>query len=152
MGYIDGERYEVEIPRETKHSHRSQAIIKVNGQEKQVQNTRQIEDMTETHVITYEDGVYSIHSHKYGVEVTADGERLMVRTNELVFRNRATGLCGDLNGEETADLKTGRECILSESELTGLRFMLEDGKCHGIPEEKKTQIEREEERCVKEEV
>merc|ERR1712121_453690 len=84
--YIDGERYEVEIPRETKHSHRSPAIIKVNGQEKQVQDTRkeQIEDMTETHVIKYE------------VEVTADGERLMVRTNELVFRNRATGLCGDL--------------------------------------------------------
>merc|ERR1712142_1043232 len=150
--YIDGERYEVEIPRETKHSHRSQAIIKVNGQEKQVQNTRQIEDMTETHVITYEDGVYSIHSHKYGVEVLCDGERLMVRTNELAFRNRATGLFGDLNGEETADLKTGRQCVLSESELTGLRLMIEDGKCHGIPEEKKTQIEREEERCVKEEV
>merc|ERR1711922_22070 len=93
-----------------------------------------------------------VDGEKYGVEVIADGERLMVRTNELVFRNRATGLCGDLNGEETADLKTGRECILSESELTGLRFMLEDGKCRGIPEEKKTQIEREEERCVKEEV
>jgi len=150
--YIDGERYEVEIPRETKHSHRSQAIIKVNGQEKQVQNTRQIEDMTETHVITYEDGVYSIHSHKYGVEVTADGERLMVRTNELVFRNRATGLCGDLNGEETADLKTGNQCLLSEPELVGYSFMLEDGKCQGAPEEKKSVIHREEQRCVKEKV
>merc|ERR1712121_83298 len=152
--YIDGERYEVEIPRETKHSHRSPAIIKVNGQEKQVQDTRkeQIEDMTETHVIKYEDGVYSIHSHKYGVEVTADGERLMVRTNELVFRNRATGLCGDLNGEETADLKTGNQCLLSEPELVGYSFMLEDGKCQGAPEEKKSVIHREEQRCVKEEV
>lgn len=68
------------------------------------------------------------------------------------FRNRATGLCGDLNGEETSDVKTGIQCVLFETELTGLRFMLEDGKCSGIPQEKKTQIQREEERCAKEEV
>jgi len=151
---VDGEKFEVEIPRETRHTQRQQATLKVNNQVQQIQQQQQQqrEEIKETHVTRHEDGVYSIHSYKYGVEVIADGERLMVRTNELVFRNRATGLCGDLNGEETADLKTGRECILSESELTGLRFMLEDGKCRGIPEEKKTQIEREEERCVKEEV
>merc|ERR1712121_304712 len=151
---VDSEKFEVEIPREKRHSHREQAILKINGQVEQVQQMKkqQREDMKETHVNRHEDGVYSVYSYKYGVEVLADGERLMVRTNELVFRNRATGLCGDLNGEETADLKTGRQCVLSESELTGLRFMLEDGKCNGIPEEKKTQIEREEERCVKEEV
>merc|ERR1739846_76642 len=141
---VDGEKFEVEIPRETRHTQRQQATLKVNNQVQQIQQQQQQqrEEIKETHVTRHEDGV----------EVIADGERLMVRTNELVFRNRATGLCGDLNGEETADLKTGRECILSESELTGLRFMLEDGKCRGIPEEKKTQIEREEERCVKEEV
>merc|ERR1712142_316439 len=151
---VDGEKYIVEIPRENRHARREQVTLKINGQEKQVQEIKKVqrEEMKETHVTKHEDGVYSIHSYKYGVEVLCDGERLMVRTNELVFRNRATGLCGDLNGEETADLKTGRQCVLSESELTGLRFMLEDGKCHGIPEEKKTQIEREEGRCVKEEV
>merc|ERR1712168_1279160 len=151
---VDGEKYIVEIPRENRHARREQVTLKINGQEKQVQEIKKVqrEEMKETHVTKHEDGVYSIHSYKYGVEVLCDGERLMVRTNEVVFRNRATGLCGDLNGEETADLKTGRQCVLSESELTGLRFMLEDGKCRGIPEEKKTQIEREEERCVKEEV
>merc|ERR1712200_140379 len=119
---VDGEKFEVEIPRETRHTQRQQATLKVNGQVKQVQQQQQQqrEEIKETHVTRHEDGVYSIHSYKYG--------------------------------DEAADLKTGRECILSESELTGLRFMLEDGKCRGIPEEKKTQIEREEERCVKEEV
>merc|ERR1712112_544164 len=123
---VDGEKYIVEIPRENRHARREQVTLKINGQEKQVQEIKKVqrEEMKETHVTKHEDGVYSIHSYKYGVEVLCDGERLMVRTNELVFRNRATGL----------------------------RFMLEDGKCHGIPEEKKTQIEREEERCVKEEV
>jgi len=151
---VDGEKFEVEIPREKRHSHREQAILKINGQVEQVQQMKkqQREAMKETHVNRHEDGVYSVYSYKYGVEVLADGERLMVSTNELVFRNRATGLCGDLNGEETSDVKTGRQCVLSETELTGLRFMLEDGKCSGIPQEKKTQIQREEERCVKEEV
>merc|ERR1711931_605107 len=123
---VDGEKFEVEIPRETRHTQRQQATLKVNNQVQQIQQQQQQqrEEIKETHVTRHEDGVYSIHSYKYGVEVLADGERLMVRTNEIVFRNRATGLCGDLNGEETADLKTGRECILSESELTGLRFML----------------------------
>merc|ERR1711970_1418698 len=151
---VDGEKFEVEIPRDRRHSHREQAIFKINGQVEQVQQMKkqQREAMKETHVNRHEDGVYSVYSYKYGVEVLADGERLMVSTNELVFRNRATGLCGDLNGEETSDIKTGRQCVLSETELTGLRFMLEDGKCSGIPQEKKTQIQREEGRCVKEEV
>merc|ERR1711970_1401418 len=113
---VDGEKFEVEIPRETRHTQRQQATLKVNNQVQQIQQQQQQqrEEIKETHVTRHEDGVYSIHSYKYGVEVICDGERLMVRTNELVFRNRATGLCGDLNGEETADLKTGRECILSE--------------------------------------
>merc|ERR1711970_1161319 len=95
---VDGEKYIVEIPRENRHAHREQVTLKINGQEKQVQEIKKVqrEEMKETHVT--------------------------------------------------------RQCVLSESELTGLRFMIEDGKCHGIPEENKTQIEREEERCVKEEV
>merc|ERR1719222_1266480 len=48
------------------------------------------------------------------------------KTHHLIFRNKATGLCGDLNGEESSDLKTGRQCILSEAKLTGYSFMLKD--------------------------
>merc|ERR1719233_2657642 len=76
---VDGEKFEVEIPRETRHTQRQQATFKVNGQVKQVQQQQQQqrEEIKETHVTRHEDGVYSIHSYKYGVEVIADGERLM---------------------------------------------------------------------------
>merc|ERR1711976_938613 len=106
----------------------------------------------ETYITKYEDGVYSIYSSKYGVEVLADGERLKVKSHELIFRNRVTGLCGDMNGEKTSDLKSGRQCVLSHSQLTGFSYMLEDGKCRGIPEEKKTELRQEERRCIKDEV
>jgi len=151
---VDGEKYEVEIPKQTRHSRHNQAAIKINGEEKEQQalQEEQEKEMRETYVTKFEDGVYSIYSAKYGVEVIADGERMKVKTNQLVFRNKATGLCGDLNGEKSSDLKTGRQCVLSESRLTGLRFMLEDGKCQGLSQQEESQISKEERRCVKEEM
>merc|ERR1712137_578042 len=65
-------------------------------------------------------------SKKYGVSVNADGKRIEVNSYQQIFRNKATGLCGDLNGERTADVKS---------------FMIEDGKCKGIAQQ----------RCVKKE-
>merc|ERR1719354_877821 len=146
---VDGEKYEVEIPKETRHYRGVKASIKINGEVKE-EKSLQDEQEKETYVTKYEDGVYSIYSAKYGVEVLADGERMKVKTNHLVFRNKATGLCGDLNGEKSSDLKTGRQCVLSESRLTGFRFMLEDGKCQGVPQKEESQITKEERRCVKE--
>jgi len=180
---VDGEKYEVEIPKETRHYRGVKASIKINGEVKE-EKSLQDEQEKETYVTKYEDGVYSIYSAKYGVEVLADGERMKVltfilspsartstpysakygvevladgermkvKTNHLVFRNKATGLCGDLNGEKSSDLKTGRQCVLSESRLTGFRFMLEDGKCHGVPQKEESQITKEEGRCVREEM
>lgn len=151
---VDGEKFEISIPKQTRHSRSTQATIKINEERKDEQQLRQEQEETikETIVTKYEDGVYSIFSRKYGVEVLADGERMKVKTHHLIFRNKATGLCGDLNGEKTGDLTTGRQCHLSESELAGYSFMLEDGKCRGIPQEEKTQIRQEEQRCVREEV
>ncbi len=151
---VDGEKYEVEIPKQTRHSRGAKAAIKINGEEKEEKSLQkeQEKEIKETYVTKFEDGVYSIYSAKYGVEVLADGERMKVKTNHLVFRNKATGLCGDLNGEKSSELKTGRQCVLSESRLTGFRFMLEDGKCQGVPQKEESQITKEERRCVKEEM
>ena len=151
---VDGEKFELELPKETRHSRNTQALIKVNDEKKDEKTLKKEQETEpkETYITKYEDGVYSIYSSKYGVEVLADGERLKVKSHELIFRNRVTGLCGDMNGEKTSDLKTGRQCVLSHSQLTGFSYMLEDGKCRGIPEEKKTELRQEERRCIKDEV
>merc|ERR1711887_269719 len=123
--------------------------IKINGQERSMETT--LENLN-TIVTKYLDGVYSIYSRKYGVEIIADGERLEVKSNPLIFGDRATGLCGDLNGEWMADLKSPKQCIIPVPKLTAMTFMLEDGKCRGVPQPIKPKLEKYEQRCIRKEV
>jgi len=113
--------------------------------------TYNVYDDEDTYVTNSEDGVYFIVSKKYGVSVQADGKRMEVSSYQHILRNKATGLCGDLNGERTADIKSSKKCLLSEPKLSALSFMVEDGKCRGIPREEKAELEREEEKCVRKE-
>ena len=212
---VDGHKYEVEIKKQSRHSRGNNAVIRVNGEEKQwaslqqqqqqnqeqqqqqkqeneqlqqiqqqqkqnqhsqqqqqqqIQKLQQLQqqqsqeqkqqyqdlqqnvyDDKDTYVVNFKDGVFSIVSKKYGVSVLADGERMEVKSYQHFLRNRVTGLCGDMNGEKTADLKSSKRCIMSEPKLSALSFMLEDGKCRGVPEQDKTELRRQEQRCVRQE-
>merc|ERR1712234_69052 len=105
----------------------------------------------DTQVTKYMDGVVTIFSLKYGVEVIADVERLEVLSYPIIFRNKVTGLCGDLNGEWIADLKSPKQCIMPVPKLTAMTFMLEDGKCRGVPQQEKTELRKFEGKCIKKE-
>merc|ERR1711872_941108 len=98
---VDGRKYEVVINKETRFSRGGKAIIKIDEEVKEF-NT--VMEHLDTIVTKYLEGVYTIYSRKYGVEIVADGERLEVRSYPILFRDRVTGLCGDLNGEWMADL------------------------------------------------
>jgi hypothetical protein len=124
----------------------------VKEQKQQYQDLqRNAYDDKDTYVVNFKDGVYSIVSKKYGVSVLADGERMEVKSYQHSLRNRVTGLCGDMNGETTADLKSSKRCIMTAPKLSAFSFMLEDGKCRGIPEQMKTELKRQEQRCVRKE-
>merc|ERR1719481_1174811 len=123
---IDGHKYEVEINKESRYLRGGKAIIKINEEEKEFET---ILEHLSTLITKYKDGVYTIYSSKYGVEIIADGERLEVKSYPILFRDRVTGLCGDLNGEWIADLKSPKQCIMPVPKLTAMTFMLEDGKC-----------------------
>ena len=47
-------------------------------------------------------------------QVITDGLRIEVISPQLVH-GRGCGLCGDLDGENTADLKTPRTCIMKKN-------------------------------------
>merc|ERR1712243_197457 len=145
---VDGHKYEVAVNKESRYSRNSRALIKIDEQERELETT--LENL-KTIVTKYSDGVYSIYSRKYGVEIIADGERLEVKSNPLIFGDRATGLCGDLNGEWIADLKTPKQCVIPVPKLTAMTFMLEDGKCRGIPQPLKPKLEKFEQRCIRKE-
>jgi len=145
---VDGHKYEVVVNKESRYSRNSRALIKIDEHERELETT--LENLN-TIIKKYVDGVYSIYSRKYGVEVIADGERLEVKSNPLIFGDRATGLCGDLNGEWMVDLKSPKQCVIPVPKLTAMTFMLEDGKCRGIPQPLKPKIKKFEQRCIKKE-
>lgn len=162
---IDNHLYEVEIPK-----HGTQASIKVNGEPKSyvsksqaMERTLSVEDQSgsefialennyyqdvNTFVTNYEDGVYAIVSKLYGISVYADKESIEVKTYQHLFRNKACGLCGDLNDEKTADIKSAGECIMSSPKLSAYSYMIEE-QCGGIPSEYKQQYLEETQKCLK---
>merc|ERR1711887_296007 len=146
---VDGHKYEVEINKETRYSRGSKGMIKIDEQPRELETV--LENFN-TIITKYTDGVYSIYSRKYGVEIIADGERLVVRSNPLVFRDRATGLCGDFNGEWVADLQSPKQCVIPVPKLSAMTFMLKDGKCKGVPQNIKPELEKYEQKCLKKEV
>jgi hypothetical protein len=163
---IDNHLYEVEIP-----NHGTQPSIKVNGESKTYVSKSQAMERTlsmekqrgsefialennyyqdvNTFVTNYEDGVYAIVSKLYGISVYADKESLEVNTYQHLFRNKACGLCGDLNDEKTADIKSAGECIMSSPKLSAYSYMIEEQQCGGIPSEYKQQYLEETQKCLK---
>merc|ERR1711973_1014159 len=116
-----------------------QQLLQQQQQQKQTfdENSYNVYDDSDTSVTSYADGVYSITSRKYGVTVYTDGTRMEVKSLQNILRNRVTGLCGNMNGERTADL------------MSSLSFVLENGQCRGLTAEEKTELRGEEERCTK---
>ena len=102
-----------------------------------------------TYITSSKDGVFRIVSQKYGVSVLCDGERIDVKTSQHLLRNTACGLCGDLNGEITVDVLSSKQCAMSETKLAAFTYMIEDTSCQGIPVQHKSQLEKEQERCVR---
>ena len=168
---IDNHKYELEIPSQVSEV----AKIKVNNEEKsyikksehkyrqQQQEMIEIEkQMTEfveeehnyysdknTYVTSYEDGVYSIVSKLYGFSVYVDQESIEVKTYQHILRNRACGLCGDLNDESTADVKSAHACVMSSPKLSAFTYMIQDSSCQGVPAHYQQQLSQETEKCVK---
>jgi len=151
---IDHNKYELELVRGGRG--RTTGTLKVNGQVMQPMakvagRTSLFEDKS-NRVVLHEDGVFEIFSLKYGMAVLADHEAVEVKTFQWALRNLACGLCGDMNDEKTADLKSAGKCVMSQPKLAALSYMVEDGQCEGIPAQLKPVYQKEASECKKVEV
>merc|ERR1712121_77494 len=147
-------KYELELVRGGRG--RTTGTLKVNGQVMQPMakvagRTSLFEDKS-NRVVLHEDGVFEIFSLKYGMAVLADHEAVEVKTFQWALRNLACGLCGDMNDEKTADLKSAGKCVMSQPKLAALSYMVEDGQCEGIPAQLKPVYQKEASECKKVEV
>jgi hypothetical protein len=105
----------------------------------------------------YSDNVYSINFPKEMLQVITDGLRIEIIAPQLVH-GRTCGLCGDFNGENTADLKTPRQCIMKKDRYFAYSYMLNkegssshDEQCSGIPHSDREEYRRESQECIKKE-
>lgn len=142
--------------------------VKVNGREVTIERGQTFaEKSAKTGRIVFEverymDDVYQVYVQDQWLEVMTNGKHIEVVVPQT-FRARSAGLCGDLNGEKTTDLKSPRMCIL-KAKVAGVAYMLgkssggrrEEGgvapQCSGIPSELKEEYEEEERECIKEHV
>lgn len=103
----------------------------------------------------YKDNVYNIYFPREMWRVITDGVRVEIVAPRYVG-GRSCGLCGDFNGENTADLQTPKKCLMEKDSHVAYTYMVqkksssqEASQCSGIPSNLKSQIERQEQECVK---
>merc|ERR1712029_1001270 len=89
-------------------------------------------------VMMFQDGVVSVHVPEQGITVLSNGVMVEVVAPQLL-KSRAVGLCGDLNGERSADLKTPGQCVM-RPHLAALSYLINKSgsasgfeHCSGIP-------------------
>jgi len=99
----------------------------------------------------YQDNVYQIHAVQEGLVMFFDGKNAQIFGNALL-KSRSCGLCGDLNAETTADLKTPERCIMSSPKLAAYSYMIQESTCQGIPSQDLAIYKQEKDTCIKQEV
>merc|ERR1711973_354748 len=118
--------------------------------------------ITEAQIIAmvqrFEDNVVSVYVPEQGLKVLSNGSRIEIVAPQLL-KSRTVGLCGDMNGEITADLKTPGMCVM-RPRLAAITYMLnksgsESGfeRCSGLsglPSGLKQEFQRESTRCSRE--
>merc|ERR1711974_449828 len=89
-------------------------------------------------VMMFQDGVVSVHVPEQGITVLSNGVLVEVVAPQLL-KSRAVGLCGDMNGERSADLKTPGQCVM-RPHLAALSYLINKSgsasgfeRCSGIP-------------------
>merc|ERR1712219_105798 len=106
-------------------------------------------------LLRHQDNVFQVYIPRQGLMVLSNRSVVEVVAPQLL-KSRAVGLCGDMNGELTADLKTPGMCIL-RPRLAALSFMLNKSgakagfeRCSGLPATLKEEFVRESTKCPRE--
>merc|ERR1711926_73485 len=132
------------INKEEVHPTVGQKLVKKNSQGKIIAIVQR-----------FEDNVVSVHVPEQGLKVLSNGSRIEVVAPQLL-KSRTVGLCGDMNGERTADLKTPRMCVM-RPRLAAFSFMLNKSgsssgfeRCSGLPTAIREEFEHETTKCSRE--
>merc|ERR1712168_1767181 len=131
--------------------------MNLNGQQQIVQVQpgmvkviRDVNGLEILHIKRFEDDVYAVHAVQEHLMVLFNGKHAQIFGSPLM-RSRSAGLCGDLNAETTADLKTPERCIMSQPRFAAYSYMIQES-CQGIPSQDLAKYQQEKTKCVKQEI
>jgi len=135
--------------------------VKINGAHVTIKQgttfTKETAGVTNVVIMRHVDNVYHVIVPSQSLTVLTDGESVEVVAPQ-VLKSRAVGLCGDMNGETSADLKTPQMCIM-KPEIAAVSYILNKSgsspkfaSCSGIPTELRAEFKRESRTCIKEEI
>jgi hypothetical protein len=131
--------------------------VNLNGQQQTVEVQpgmrkliNDVNGLTILDVKRFQDNVYMISAVQESLWVLFDGKHVEISASALL-RSRSCGLCGDLNGENTADLKTPERCIMSRPRLAAYSYMIQES-CQGIPSQDLPRYQQEKTECVQHEI
>merc|ERR1712200_97615 len=116
---------------------------------------KSVQDKIAAMVMMFQDGVVSVHVPDQGITVLSNGVMVEV-VAPLLLKSRAVGLCGDMNGERSADLKTPGKCVM-RPQLAAVSYLINKSgsasgfeRCSGIPSTLKTEFKTESAQCTRE--
>eukprot|EP00094_Tigriopus_californicus_P014239 TCALIF_13792-PA protein Name:"Similar to Vg Vitellogenin (Apis mellifera)" AED:0.04 eAED:0.04 QI:68/0.5/0.42/1/1/1/7/0/1534 len=126
--------------------------IKINGEHKDIPvGELYVKRSSQTgHVVLNifrsKDSVVSVYNPEEGLEVFYDGKKIEIVAPQILH-NRACGLCGDLNLENTADLQTPKQCLMRHDRFNAYTYMIKKNNCPGVPSEDREEFEHELSQC-----
>lgn len=129
-----GSSFQIKVNREPVTVSRGQTYVKRSPKTNSVIFVAQVSS----------DNVLYLTNPQEQMTVFYDGKRLQIQAPARLF-SRACGLCGDMNGENTAEVQSPRKCVLSKPRFNAYTYMINKS---GIPSEDRSQFEREEQQCV----
>lgn len=94
------------------------------------------------------DNVVTVENPIESLSVYFDTKRIEIVAPQRLH-NRACGLCGDLNGENTADLKTPEKCLMRKDRFAAYSYMVKSGSCPGVPSSERSEYESDLRTCTK---
>jgi len=132
-----------------------QINVKLNGQVKVVnlgetfvERNPQTGDVV-VEIKHFTDGVYHVYVAPQFLHVLTDGSRIEVIAPRLL-KNRAVGLCGDMNGEEVADIPSADQCIV-KPKFAAMSYIpnVRASGCPSIPQPERDELKRKLQECPK---
>jgi hypothetical protein len=140
-------------PSQRHSSYDNSVRVVVNGSPIELQkNEKKTIRGSDSHIVAEiketEDGVVILESKN--VNIVYNGFKVQVEASYLQ-KNRLCGLCGDLNGQQQADLRGPRECIYSEPEVfaASYRVQIQGEQCQELSNHIQQKLQSEKKQCVK---